>query len=297
MSVTYELLVSLLICCVSISAQKSKTNSTRIIGGHPVDHPIPYQVSLQVRVRKSAISIPFLTENRDWAHICGGSIISSQHVLTAAHCVDGADTNKMSILVGTNKRSSGGVRYDVESYVMHPTYEPLKTGDVAVMKVKKQFQFTRSINTIELSKDFVGGNVPCKLSGWGFTRSITIGNLPETLHTIDLLTITNEECTEQGYNVSDGEICTYKGILQGACAGDSGGPLVTTDRKKQFGIVSYGTSICSIGYPDAFTRVAYYVPWIEEQMRDGKDPVDAESSGDSTPSNLADSGPLVFAKV
>ena len=51
----------------------SQNNNGYIVGGRPAnDGEVPHQVSLQ---RSS--------------HFCGGSIISDQFIVTAAHCVDG----------------------------------------------------------------------------------------------------------------------------------------------------------------------------------------------------------------
>lgn len=50
--------------------------SARIVGGFPVEAPIPWQVSVQ------------RMEQGKWRHICGGSLISEHHIITAAHCID-----------------------------------------------------------------------------------------------------------------------------------------------------------------------------------------------------------------
>lgn len=45
--------------------------------------------------------------------------------------------------------------------------------------------------------------------------------------------------------------------------GDSGGPLVCG--QKAHGIVSHGYKCCL--FPEVFTRISYFEPWIREQLR------------------------------
>ena len=55
----------------------------RVIGGRDgMIEQFPWQASLQ-RFRQFPLFVP------DWAHTCGASIVTSEWLLTAAHCVDG----------------------------------------------------------------------------------------------------------------------------------------------------------------------------------------------------------------
>ena len=63
-----------------------------------------------------------------------------------------------------------------------------------------------------------------------------------------------------------------------SCNGDSGGPLVARRRSEDRnvaltfpmflkGIVSFGSSICGIGFPGVYTNVENYIPWIRSNIR------------------------------
>jgi len=65
-----------------------------------------------------------------------------------------------------------------------------------------------------------------------------------------------------------------KGELAGGkdtCQGDSGGPLYYSDTinsTSKFvvaGITSYGFGCAVAGYPGIYTRVSYYIDWINNQ--------------------------------
>lgn len=82
----------------------------KIVGGWPANPgEIPYQVSLRINGK----------------HICGGSIISNSHILTAAHCLqDYEDSFKLlTIVSGTNELFQGGQFHKICKISLHPEYK------------------------------------------------------------------------------------------------------------------------------------------------------------------------------
>lgn len=65
-----------------------------------------------------------------------------------------------------------------------------------------------------------------------------------------------------------GQICAYDPkAASDACQGDSGGPLQMFESKSLaiatvVGVVSFGAS-CGTELPGVYTRVAFYIDWIE----------------------------------
>lgn len=140
----------------------------RIVGGETAPRSYPYQISLQVLI---PIYIAFFpTGRKEYTHNCGGSIVSENCVLTAAHCVVDYKPKDLSILAGTNKlRGGDGERYYIQDIKVHPNYEELVTSDIAVMKINGTFNFSDKIAPIKYSNKEIGGKENCTLTGYDFS--------------------------------------------------------------------------------------------------------------------------------
>ncbi|EDW97056.1 chymotrypsin-1 [Drosophila yakuba] len=250
------------------SRQPSGYTPHRIVGGAdiPPGEHVPYQVSLQYRTRGGQM------------HFCGGSIIADNRILTAAHCCQGLNASRMSVVAGIRGLNEQGSRSQVLSYSIHPKYKELVTSDLAVLSIKPPLKLNNStITAIEYrsqGKDFVGGGVPVTLTGWGLRLPVPFPflenvNYPNVLQRMSYHTISNTECRNAGMeSVTDTEICA-RGPFRGACSGDSGGPLVMQSKNglHQVGIVSYGLVVCGLYIsPDVYTRVSTFSSWIGNQM-------------------------------
>ncbi|XP_015429021.1 PREDICTED: chymotrypsin-1-like [Dufourea novaeangliae] len=237
---------TILVLCLAVAVYGFPEG--QIVGGR--DAPVgkfPYQVSLR----------------QNGNHFCGGSIINSRTILTAAHCVAGLRNLKaVTVQVGTNQLKSGGVSYGVEKVDSHPKYNSVTiANDIAVIRLNADIHFTDLIQPIKLATSDVPEGGTVTLSGWGTTRNG--GQIPNNLQEIDLHVYSQSKCKLVHWNVQASQVCTFTKSGEGACHGDSGGPLVGGGI--QIGIVSFGRP-CGIGYPDVFTRVSSFVPWIQSKM-------------------------------
>ncbi|EAT41451.1 AAEL006919-PA [Aedes aegypti] len=255
--------ISLVVLVLSGLVIVSGNDNSKIVGGQTAMNPIPYQISLQIMARSFYGFGPM-----EWMHNCGGSIVSERYVVSAAHCLDGIDASRLSVISGTNdlrNNGSKGTRHMVSWFKIHPDYIELNRSDIGIIKVAEPFTFGTKEQPITYSDKQVGGGVECLLTGWGYTMPVRIGKTPEDLLEAQLRTITNDECRSRGFPVNPTEICTFTRLGQGACGGDSGGPLVCND--ELVGVVSYGTRFCGIGSPDVFTRVSEFKSWIDENQK------------------------------
>lgn len=140
----------------------------RIVGGEKAPRPYPYQISLQVKVTKTVFGF-FSTGRKEFMHNCGGSIVTKNCVVTAAHCVVDYKPEELSILAGTNKLRApapNGERYFIDKITVHPEYEELVTSDIAVLKINGTFNYGDKIAPIKYSDKFYGPDVNCTLSGY-----------------------------------------------------------------------------------------------------------------------------------
>ncbi|CAH2989822.1 unnamed protein product [Chilo suppressalis] len=224
--------------------------TSRIVGGEvAADGGYPYQVSLR----------------SFGSHFCGGSILNSRWILTAAHCTVGKPPYYFDVVVGTNSLVSGGSKYSVEKIVVHEKYNGgLIQNDVSVVKVAQDIVFSSKVQPIKLPRNDTVAGADLTLTGWGTTTYP--GSLPNQLQVINLTAISVEICQTRFHGINEvvnSQICSLTKAGKGACHGDSGGPLVENGRL--VGVVSWGMP-CARGYPDVYSRVYSFKEWILETI-------------------------------
>jgi len=206
---------------------------------------------------------PWIVSIKVGSHICGGSIINTNWIVTAAHCATYA-ANRYSIVAGEhnfNTNHGSEQTRSVSRIISHPNYNAnTYANDIALMQLSSPFTtdtWTRAAN-LPASGAGVSGNLV--VAGWGTTSSG--GSLSSILLKVTVPFVTTAVC-QQGYGnqIVAGMICAGTGGRD-SCQGDSGGPL--HQGTTLVGIVSWGYGCAVAGYPGVYASVPYYRTWISQ---------------------------------
>ncbi|XP_069507941.1 serine protease 33-like [Ambystoma mexicanum] len=246
--------------------------TSRIVGGtDATDGEWPWQVSLRVNNR----------------HICGGSLIAHNWVVSAAHCYYGLGylISEYSVclgmyqLLGTNSYS---VCSGVTRIIVNPSYSKAGSpGDILLLKLDSEINFTNHILPVCLPEpsDQFPSVMNCWVTGWGniyssATLSVPLSGLM-TLQEVVVPIIDHQTC-DQLYHIgswistntpiilSDMICAGYQEGGKDSCQGDSGGPLVCNIDGAWFlaGVVSWGDLCAQRNRPGVYTLVSAYGSWI-----------------------------------
>ncbi|XP_045488425.1 transmembrane protease serine 9 [Pieris rapae] len=203
--------------------------------------------------------------------VCGSTLISSNRVLTAAHCWQTRQFRGSSLIVvlGSIRLFSGGVRISSNRVQMHGSYNmDSLVNDIAVITIQN-VGFNNNIRSINLasgSNQFAGSTA--RAIGFGRTGDSSSGGITnsQVLRHVTLPVITNQECARVygSRTVVASTICVA-GSSRNICSGDSGGPL--TLNNAVIGVTSFGAAAgCERGLPSGFARVTSFNSWIRSRM-------------------------------
>jgi len=219
-------------------------------------------------------------------YLCGATLITNKHVVTAAHCVrdDMVTVLLGEHVLGNDTDGANPEEYNVTRMIKHENYNSRTfENDIAIVEFDKEVTFKTgiqpaclpSITPGLLNDSFVSEGVI--IAGWGATsfRGPTSNILLQGIISV----VTNQECRDkfsQFNNVEIGEtkICARdKNDRIDACQGDSGGPMVVLKKSGDnrfryhlIGVVSFGYRCAVKGFPGVYTRVTEYDQWIRNTV-------------------------------
>uniref|UniRef100_A0A669C1Y2 Transmembrane serine protease 15 n=1 Tax=Oreochromis niloticus TaxID=8128 RepID=A0A669C1Y2_ORENI len=208
-------------------------------------------------------------------HACGASVIGSDWLLTAAHCVYGknVDLQSWSAVLGLhaqNDQTSEAVQTrQVDRIVFNEQYNRrTKQADIAMMHLQQPINFTQWVQPVCLppeGQNFTAGR-KCFIAGWGRD---TDGSLPNVLQEAKIPLVDQNLCQQQlpEYTITSSMLCA--GYPEGgvdSCQGDSGGPLMCLDDGSWtlIGVTSFGAGCGLPQKPGVYARVSAFTSWIAQ---------------------------------
>lgn len=235
------------------SADPASANQPRIVGGDKAslaDHP--YAV--------------YLTD-AGGNQFCGGVIVSSTAVATAAHCAKAVAKQDMRVVAGReDKRSDDGDVLAVSRVWISQGYnDPTQGNDIAVLTVRGQLGYRPA--KLPESSDAAAYREGTKATVLGWGRIADGGDRSDYLRSAQVPVVSDSAC-HADYSVYDQKTMVCAGYTEGgidACQGDSGGPLVVGDTL--IGIVSFGDGCGKAGKPGVYTRVSAFTDDIKAQAK------------------------------
>jgi trypsin len=249
-------------CALACSADAARDDAqeadeSNIVGGVAATaHQYPAQVTMNLEASGGGRTFH-----------CSGTLVRTNIVLTAAHCVAGRAGNSLIMVAGDHDRTaSGGTEQTRRSQriVVHPGYRTFTQGsDVALVYLESGFQLNSHIQLTHLALRNLPAGRGVTVSGWGATRAG--GGMSSTLRKVDMAVRPRGECTMDGAAAPSGTLC-MRADGADACQGDSGGPIWAMEDGdfRQVGIVSYGTQGCKdVGVA---TSVPDFRQWIVDRL-------------------------------
>ncbi|XP_054637834.1 chymotrypsin-like elastase family member 2A isoform X2 [Dunckerocampus dactyliophorus] len=234
----------------------------RVVAGVDVrPYSWPWQVSLQS------------DSSGRWSHVCGGTLITLEWVLTAAHCISHStyrvEVGKHSLEASEENSITRGVSHSIT----HEDYNIfLSRNDIALIKLSSPVVSSDTIMPACLPQPnaVLSHGTACYITGWG--RLSTDGPMADVLQQALLLVVDHDTCSQPDWwsvLATDKMVCAGGDGISAGCNGDSGGPLNCQNPDGTwtvYGVVSFGSGQgCNVfKKPTVFTQVSSYMSWIDK---------------------------------
>ncbi len=186
----------------------------QIVGGEQaVRGEYPWMVQLVIRTSRGTFT-------------CGGSLISSEWVLSAAHCISPGSTVTVVAGVFDLRQAANRNNFRAENVFVHPSYRDVSTGfDIALIKLNRSVPSSMvnrfaQLPSVSLNDSEVSTGETLKTMGWGRIREG--GPTPDVLRQVSVPVVSEAVC-ERAYGSIDNSTQVCAGFDRGgrdSCQGD-----------------------------------------------------------------------------
>jgi len=217
---------------------------------------------------------------------CGGSLISSGVILTAAHCISSLDPSTLIVRCGewdTQQENEvlGHQDRRVDTTVTHPGYIASNLhNDLGLVFLSQDMELTANVDTMCMPEQGERlDTTNCVATGWGKDRFGDEGEYQTLLQQVTLPKVQNSYCQKAlsknrlGNKFQLHSSFTCAGGLGGddTCTGDGGSPLVCPSQSRpgqfvQAGIVSWGLGCGQDGVPGVYADVDSAMCWVDWEV-------------------------------
>ncbi|WP_431878449.1 S1 family peptidase [Amycolatopsis sacchari] len=247
------LATSLPVAAIAATSGSVPEAQPRIVGGGEASvRDYPYAV--------------FLTD-ANGNQFCGGTLVTSSAVVTAAHCAAAVSQSDLRVVIGRQQKTgTDGVVANVRRVWKDPNFsDPGKGDDVAVLNLDRQVSYRPASLPKKSDSSLYAEGTNATVLGWG--RTADGGARATSLRSAVVPVVSDSSCSSSygNYNSTSMVCAGYPDGGIDACQGDSGGPLVVGDTL--IGIVSWGDGCAKPGKPGVYTRVSTYADDIRAQSQ------------------------------
>lgn len=170
-------------------------------------------------------------------YTCGGSIIASNAILTAAHCISGRENLPTEIIAGTTDHTEPKIKREVSQKIRHENYttkyivyEKMKflvdtENDIALLILDEPLEFNEIVKKIELEAEDLELGSEVIIIGWGHSNE-SPEDLSQHLKFNENFKVTNKEnCSliPSLIPATDDRLCLTRAKGNGACDVSSSG--------------------------------------------------------------------------